>query len=266
MPNIILPSNFLSLKNNILADYIIKHFDIIFNENITAKELIDLTIFDLNMFISIIKNECNIYNRIQWYLNARSLYKSLSKYRDSYNYNNEENEEYSVRFEGIEKYINGDVINLNRITSQELKMYSPYIVEKEFVSIVENTDMKIRNRIIVFNKERSNMKHTQYTIKLVNLFPNCQIVNLKNNNIDNVEYVENILEKCSIDYLVITRNPVVCFTFSEWYKNLSIEYLKKLIWIPKQWLNRKDAINICGVEKIDIVKKVHEEFYNSWNI
>lgn len=78
------------------------------------------------------------------------------------------------------------------------------------------------------------------------------------------EYLTRLLNIENVKYVNIASNPVASNDSEKYFTEMDINAFRKLIWIPKLWINNENFYEICGKdsERKLIVKNVHKEYYS----
>lgn len=72
-----------------------------------------------------------------------------------------------------------------------------------------------------------------------------------------------MLESQKVELLNITSNPIANIDRKDFFEKLNELHFSKLIWIPQKWVETGSWKNIIDPKYVDLVKKVHDEFYKS---
>lgn len=108
-----------------------------------------------------------------------------------------------------------------------------------------------------------------YIADVVHLFENCFEVNLSNNrfhglNDNTVDYhLFRILRQASIKHVLIIQNPIASIDRKDLFTKMNENDLRKLIWIPEQWLQGGGWKSVLLNNKnLKFVEEAHIKYYN----
>lgn len=108
--------------------------------------------------------------------------------------------------------------------------------------------------------------------EFIQLLPNCEHVLLRLNRFHGViektgqimdQALEKMLAQPSMQYVDVTHNPLASTDRQDFFRQLPVESLTKLIWIPRQWL-ASNAWHILLEGRDDVKETVgctHEAYY-----
>eukprot|EP00742_Colponemidia_sp_Colp-10_P001376 GILJ01001479.1.p1 GENE.GILJ01001479.1~~GILJ01001479.1.p1 ORF type:complete len:399 (-),score=50.51 GILJ01001479.1:94-1260(-) len=113
-----------------------------------------------------------------------------------------------------------------------------------------------------------------HVFNLLDCFPAVKFVNLFNNHFFGMDpelkdmldgNLKRILARQTIEYVDITKNPLATSDRRDFFRNLSIEHLKKLIWIPRQWYLGQGWTVIVDNDPlhVNIIMESHDSYYQS---
>jgi len=103
--------------------------------------------------------------------------------------------------------------------------------------------------------------------KIIKMFPSCECVNLSFNRFHGIQNNQDqaileILECSNVHFVDISMNALASTDRTDFFKALEKKHFKKLIWIPKNWLNGENWKKLA-FGYVDTVKSAHVEYYQT---
>jgi hypothetical protein len=113
----------------------------------------------------------------------------------------------------------------------------------------------------------------KYLFNLVAKMPNCFEVDLSFNRLygTNEESkkmvdtaIKSILDLPHVKYVVVIGNVFASLSRKDFFEKLNEDQLKKLIWIPNEWISGKGwKLVLDNVDLYPMIEKVHENYWNN---
>lgn len=147
----------------------------------------------------------------------------------------------------------------------------------ELVDQLKDIPVKSLQSVKTLNLSKCNLldRDMELIFDAVRLLPNCSIVDLSWNRlsgVDNTNFNITLIELLTIehiDFVVVAGNPIATVDRKDLYQNMDLELLKKIVWIPKDWIGPGTWKRVIGdvldpnlQERIEAIERSHNCFYS----
>lgn len=142
---------------------------------------------------------------------------------------------------------------------------------KEFFQRIDGDALEKTRRLICSHNDLFDCD-VKYLSKAVAAMPNCSEVDLSFNRLYGTSEetkmlldtnIKSMLELSHVNYVVVIGNVIASLSRKDFYQDLKEEHLKKLIWIPKEWLAGNGWKSVLeNVNFHPMVEKLHQKYWN----
>jgi hypothetical protein len=160
----------------------------------------------------------------------------------------------------------------SKLSSTRLKVAKDRQINcEELIHIIGGDTFEKTRRVICSHNDLFECD-VRYLFNLVAKMPNCFEVDLSFNrlygtNVETKKMVDNsiksILELPQVKYVVVIGNVIASLSQKDFFLQLNEDHLKKLIWIPSEWISGKGWKLVLENEKFHpMIEELHKKYWN----